>query len=445
MFEMVQQTREVTRSEQYFEEAQRVLPGGVTAAARLHRGTGRPFVAARAKGSRIWDVDGKEYIDFCTSFGASLLGHGHPDVLAAVEDGLARGILCSFELEEQGEAARRLTEMVPSAELVRFTTSGTETTWHAIRTARMYTGRDVVVKFEGHFHGYHDYLGYSTWPSPEQAGPADQPATIPESGGIPGGLQGYVTVLPFNDAEVLQRTLRARAHEIAAVILEPINFNSGGILPTPEFLQALRSLTRELGIVLIFDEILSGFRTGPACAQGYLGVTPDLCTLGKAIGGGLPLSAFAGSREVMGAVSPLGGAVHSGTFNAHPLAILAANAFLKLAEQESFWSHFQTLQDRLYPGLRDIFARAGLPVQVQAIGNRFCLNYGLTEEPRWYRDSMKYDKNLAARFAAVAQEEGVYFHTLWHSGLSAMHTLDDIDEALERIDRAARRVAAERS
>src|SRR5262249_17867823 len=153
----------------------------------------------------------------------------------------------------------------------------TETTWHAIRTARMATGREIVVKFEGHFHGYHDYLGYSTWPAPDQAGPADQPNTIPESGGIPGGLQGYVVVLPFNDPETLEKTLRARAHEIAAVIMEPINFNSGGILPTPEFLQAARALTRELGIVLIFDEILSGFRTGPDCAQGYLGVTPDMC------------------------------------------------------------------------------------------------------------------------------------------------------------------------
>src|SRR5918911_1501151 len=188
---MVQQTREVTRSEQYFEEAQRVLPGGVTAAARLHRATGRPFVAGRGEGARVWDVDGKEYIDFCMSFGASLLGHGHPDVRAAVEDGLARGVLCSFELEEQGEAARRLVELVPSAELVRFTTSGTETTWHAIRTARMYTGRDVVVKFEGHFHGYHDFLGYSSWPTEATAGPADAPAVVPESGGIPADLQRY--------------------------------------------------------------------------------------------------------------------------------------------------------------------------------------------------------------------------------------------------------------
>jgi glutamate-1-semialdehyde 2,1-aminomutase len=306
----------------------------------------------------------------------------------------------------------------------------------------MYTGREVVVKFEGHFHGYHDFLGFSTWPSPENAGPADQPATVPESGGIPSAMRDYVIVLPFNDPEVLERTLRARAHQIAAVILEPINYNSGGIRPAPGFLETLRDLTRELGIVLIFDEILSGFRTGPSCAQGYIGVTPDLCTLGKAIGGGLALSAFAGSREVMGAVSPLGGAVHSGTFNAHPLPILAANVFLKLAEQPAFWEHFEGLEQRLYPGLRGIFERVGLPVQVQAIGNRFCLNYGLQEEPRSYRDSMKYDRDLADRFTAVAQEEGVYFHTLWHSGLSAMHTADDVDEALNRIERAAKRVAA---
>ncbi|MCC6179974.1 MAG: aspartate aminotransferase family protein [Chloroflexi bacterium] len=439
---MVQQTHEVTRSEHYFEEAQKVLPGGVTAAARLHKGYGRPFVAARGAGSRIWDVDGREYIDFCMSFGASLLGHGHPDVTQAVEEGLARGILCSFEFEEQAEAARRLTEMVPSAELVRFTTSGTETTWHAIRTARMFTGKDVVVKFEGHFHGYHDYLGFSSWPSPEAAGPADHPATVPESGGIPGALQNYVTVLPFNDTDVLEQTLRARANEIAAVILEPINYNSGGIVAQPDFLQALRSLTRELGIVLIFDEILSSFRTGASCAQGYLGVTPDLTTIGKAIGGGLPLSAFVGSREVMSAVSPLGGAVHSGTFNAHPLPILAANAFLKLAEQPTFWEHLDRLGERLYPNLRAIFERAGLPVQVQAIGNRFCLNYGLEEEPKSYRDAMKYDRDLAARFAVAAQEEGVYFHSLWHSGYSIQHSLDDIDEALTRIERAAQHVAA---
>jgi len=435
-------TRAVSRAERLYNQAEQVLPGGVTAAARINAALGRPFVVARGEGARLYDVDGREYIDFCTSFGASLLGHGHPAVRAAIEEALARGILCAHELPEHAVAARRIAELVPSAELVRFATSGTETTWHAIRTARAYTGKHVVVKFEGHFHGYHDYLGYSAWPPLDRAGPADAPEPYVESAGIPPELQQFVIVLPFNDLDALDRTLRARADEIAAVIVEPINYNSGAILPRPGYLEAMRALTRELGIVLIFDEILSGFRTGPDCAQGYLGVTPDLTTLGKALGGGTALSAFVGSREVMGAVSPLGGAVHSGTFNAHPIAILAANAFLDLAQTPEFWAHLDGLGKRFYPGLGDAFERAGLPVWVQAVGARFCLLFGLDAEPTNYREAARYDRDLATRFYGAALEEGVYFHTMWHHGFSAAHTTADVDRALEGIEAAARRVAA---
>ncbi|MBA2447782.1 MAG: aspartate aminotransferase family protein [Chloroflexi bacterium] len=435
-------TRAVSRAERLYNQAEQVLPGGVTAAARINAALGRPFVVARGEGARLYDVDGREYIDFCTSFGASLLGHGHPAVRAAIEEALARGILCAHELPEHAVAARRIAELVPSAELVRFATSGTETTWHAIRTARVYTGKHVVVKFEGHFHGYHDYLGYSAWPPLDRAGPADAPEPYVESAGIPPELQQFVIVLPFNDLDALEQTLRARADEIAAVIVEPINYNSGAILPRPGYLEAMRALTRELGIVLIFDEILSGFRTGPDCAQGYLGVTPDLTTLGKALGGGTALSAFVGSREVMGAVSPLGGAVHSGTFNAHPIAILAANAFLELARTPEFWAHLDGLGKRFYPGLGDAFERAGLPVWVQAVGARFCLLFGLDAEPTNYREAARYDRDLATRFYGAALEEGVYFHTMWHHGFSAAHTMADVDRALEGIEAAARRVAA---
>jgi glutamate-1-semialdehyde 2,1-aminomutase len=250
-----------------------------------------------------------------------------------------------------------------------------------------------------------------------------------------------VIVLPFNEPDVLEAVLRARAAEIAAVILEPINYNSAGIRPRPGYLERMRELTCELGILLIFDEILSGFRTGTSCAQGYLGVTPDLATLGKALGGGTALSAFVGSREVMSAVSPLGGAVHSGTFNAHPIAILAADAFLKLVEDAAFWEHLDVLGRRLYAELPGIFERAGLPCQVQALGNRFNLNFGLEVEPTNYREAAAYDRALAARFFAAALDEGVYFHTLWHSGFSAAHTEMDIDRALEGIEAAARKVA----
>lgn len=431
------------RAEQYYDRAREVLPGGVTAPARINAALGRPVVIARGEGARLYDLDGREYLDFATSFGASLLGHGHPAVKAAIAEALERGILCAHELPEHAEVAARIVELVPSAELVRFTTSGTETTWHAIRTARAYTGKHVVVKFEGHFHGYHDYLGWSAWPPLDQAGPADAPELYPESGGIPPELRRYVIVLPFNDLDALERTLRARADQIAAVIVEPINYNSGAILPQPGYLEAMRALTRELGIVLIFDEILSGFRTGPSCAQGHFGVTPDLSTLGKALGGGTALSAFVGSRAVMSAVSPLGGAVHSGTFNAHPIAILAAGAFLDIIRGPDFWPKLDRLGKHFYAGLNDAFERAGLPVWVQGIGNRFCLLFGVDQEPTNYRQAARADKALANRFYAAALDEGVYFHPMWHHGFSAVHTLEDIDRALDGIERAARRVAGE--
>jgi glutamate-1-semialdehyde 2,1-aminomutase len=248
-------------------------------------------------------------------------------------------------------------------------------------------------------------------------------------------------VLPWNDVDAVERTLRQHGHEIAAVIMEPINYNSGTLLPAPGYLEAVRQLTRDYDVLLIFDEILSGFRTGASCAQGYLGVTPDLCTLGKALGGGTALSAFAGQRDVMNAVSPRGKAVHSGTFNAHLIPILAANAFLDEIAQPAFWSHLDQLENHLYAGMREAFRAAGLPVLVQAVGARFSLLFGLEEEPTTYRQAARYDTEMARRFFGAALDEGVYFHSAWHHGPSAMHTRADLDTALQGIETAARRVA----
>ncbi len=438
-----QRPTQTPEAERLFASAKQYLAGGVTAAARIHPALGRPFMTARGEGATLYDVDGNAYVDLNTSFGASLLGHGHPAVRRAVQRALDMGILCAHEIADHATVARKVGELVPSAELVRFTGSGTETTWHAIRTARAYTGKHKVVKFEGHFHGYHDYLAYSAWPPLERAGEPDAPIVYTESGGIPPELAELVIVLPWNDADALERTLRTRGHEIAAVIMEPVNYNSGTILPAAGYLEAARRMTREHEVVLIFDEILSGFRTGPSCAQGYYGVTPDLCTLGKALGGGTPLSAFAGRREVMDAVSPIGKAVHSGTFNAHPIPILAADAFLDEIVRPEFWTHLEALEAHFYPGMRDAFERAGLPVWVQSLGARFSLLFGVDEEPTTYREAARDDKALAKRFYAAALEEGVYFHYAWHHGISSAHTLADLDRALEGIEAAARRVAAE--
>ncbi len=431
----------VTEAERIYKAAREHLAGGVSAAARIHGSLGEPFMTARGEGGWVYDVDGRAYLDLNTSNGATLLGHGHPAVRAAIEHALDMGLVCAHETPYQSEVARKISELVPCAELVRFAGSGTETTWHAIRTARAFTGKNKVVKFEGHFHGYNDYLGYSAWPPLALAGPIDAPVPYVESGGIPEALQQFVIVLPWNDVGALERTLRKHAHEIAAVIMEPINYNSGTLLPVTGYLEAVRQLTRDFDVVLIFDEILSGFRTGASCAQGYLGVTPDWCTLGKALGGGTALSAFAGRRDVMNAVSPMGTVVHSGTFNAHLIPILAANAFLDEVAQPTFWANLQRLENVLYPGLREAFRGAGLPVWVQAVGARFSLLFGLDEEPTTYREAARHDREMAVRFFGAALEHGVYFHTAWHHGPSAMHTEADISSALERIESAARQVA----
>lgn len=429
-------------AERLFRAAQEVMPGGVSAAARFHPALGRPFLTARGAGSRVWDVDGNEYIDLNTSFGAGLLGHGHPAIVRAVQQALELGIVCAHETPYHIEVARKISRFVPSAERVRFTNSGTENTWHAIRTARAFTGRPKIVKFEGHFHGFHDYLGYSAWPPLEQAGPPEAPQLYVESDGIPPALAELVIVLPWNDVDAVERVLRQHGHEIAALIMEPINYNSGAIMPRPGYLEAVRQLTREHGVLLIFDEILSGFRTGPSCAQGYLGVTPDLCTLGKALGGGTALSAFAGRADVMAVLAPVGRTVHSGTFVGNLIPILAANAFLDEIARPEFWSTLAEREARFYPALRAAFRQAGLPVWVQALGNRFCLLFGVEEEPQNYRQAAKHDKELAKRFFAAAIERGVYFHFAWHHGISIQHTAADLDEAVNRIADAARAVAS---
>lgn len=420
-----------------FGSAQRYIAGGVNAALRLNPVLGRPFFASRAQGGRVCDQDGREYIDLNMAHGAALLGHGHPAVRAAVEDALNLGVLCSFETEHQIEVAKRITELVPCAELVRFATSGTETTWHALRTARAFTGRQKVVKFEGHFHGFNDIVGFSSNPPVGQAGPAESPLPYPESAGMDRNAIQSVIVLPWNDVTAFERVIDTEGESIGAVIMEPINYDCFTIRPDVTYLRRVRDLTRERGIVLIFDEILSGFRTGPGCAQQYLDVIPDLCTLGKSLGGGFPLSAIAGRRDIMEAIAPIGRVMHSGTYNAHLVSILASRAFLREIAQPEFWANLEELEAFFYSGLQEIMNRAGLPIRVQAVGARFSLLFGLSEEPRNYRDTLNADKGLALQFYRAALEQGVYFHPGPHHGFSAMHTRVDLADTLQRIDTAA--------
>jgi glutamate-1-semialdehyde 2,1-aminomutase len=258
---------------------------------------------------------------------------------------------------------------------------------------------------------------------------------VPRSGGIPAGIADYVCVLPCNDLEAVRRTLWLHGHEIAAVILEPIHYNAGCIVPPKEYLHGLRELTREYGVVLIFDEILSGFRTGPGCAQAYFNVTPDLCTIGKCVAGGTPLSAFGGRREVMEHVGPLGKAEHSGTYNGHLIPIMAAEVCLREIRKPGFYDHLSTLAERLYPGMNAIFQRRGFPARLQGLGCRFGLYFGFTEEVRTYQDTARQDAELGLKFFAGMAARAIYFCDAggkpMHHGFTAAHTLADMDRILQ--------------
>jgi glutamate-1-semialdehyde 2,1-aminomutase len=422
------------------QRASSYLPGGVCASARIHKGLDGPFYIARARGSKIYDLAGREYVDLCTSFGAALVGHAHPQVNQAVGRALERGTMCAYENEWPARLAARIAEAVPGIDMLRFTLSGTETTYYAVKLARQYTGRRLIVKFEGHFHGFNDHLAYNYWPLPGET----WPRTTPAAAGLPGTLQEMCLVLPFNDFERVEETLVARGHEIAAVILEPVNYNSGTLLPKEGFLQLLRRLTAEQGCLLIFDEILSGFRTGPGCMQATYGVIPDLCTLGKAVGGGLPLSLFGGRREIMAQVAPLGPVQHSGTYNGHLSAIAAGLAFMDIISESGCYENLLARSRRLYGGIDEILGRLGFVARVQGLGARFSFLFGPPAERELnnYQDLLDYDWPLFHRFCTACLRHGVYLHTMWHHGPSVAHSEADVDRTLAGIEAALREVRA---
>ena len=429
-----------SESQALYERARRVMPGGVNASARLNPLLKRPLFFDLGQGPHLYDVDGHRYIDYCLSHGASLLGHGHPAIVTAVQEALSMGILCAYETEVQVDVAEKLVSLFPGMDMLRYSCTGTETTWHALRVARAYTGRWGVVKFEGHYHGVNDTVGYSHWPTLDLAGPPEAPRAVPDSAGIPPANTELVTILPFNDVAAFERCLLEKGDALAAVIMEPINYDSCGLRPTPEFLQAVRERTRQKGIVLILDEVLSGFRVrlGPALGSA---VIPDMTVLGKAVGGGLPVSMFMGRREIMETCTPVGPALHSGTYNGHLVLASAARGFLGVVTQPGFYESLTATGERLYAGMRDILARRGIKAWVQGVGARFGLLFGLDEEPRNYRDVAKQDLQKMGDFHLACLKRGVYLHYVSpHHGYSSAHTTADIDETLDVMDQAAQEI-----
>ncbi len=420
-----------------YAKARKVLPGGVNSSARFNHAIGTPFYASRAKGSRVWDIAGRPFIDMCCAHGAALLGHGHPAIDRALKKAGKLGYAHSFETEYHEQLAHELCELIPCADRIRFCSSGTEATLHLIRTCRAFTGRDKIIRVEGHFHGYHELIYIGGQP-PASAFPRNRTQPYLESPGMPAALADFIIPVPFNDEAALARAIAEHGHEAAMVILEPVNFNSGGIQPQPGYLAAVRKMTRDAGIVLFFDEIQSAFKKSLGGAQAEWGVTPDVCTIGKAIGGGLPLSAFCGRAEIMDLFQPVGPVQHSGTFNAHLVPVLAGLAFLAEAAKPGFYRRLQQLEKAFHTGVDQIIAQHDLNLVVPHHGARFNLLLGRTTPAVRYEDTFCHDRAVMLELLRGCYERGVYFHDYGggpaHHGYSVQHTLQEIGEVLSVLE-----------
>ena len=313
---------------------------------------------------------------------------------------------------------------------------------HALRLARCATGRDKIIKFEGHFHGYTDALNFSVAPPLDQAGPARTPCAYPESAGAPASARQDIVIVPFNEPQALEEAFAAHGRETAALVLEPINYDQGCILPQPGFLQLCRDLCDRYGVVLFYDEVLTAFRMAPGGAQQYLGVTPDLCVLGKAFGGGLPISAVAGQRAIMQHLRPLGRSEMSGTYLSHPTAVLAALAALDEYSRPGFYERLQAVGEYFYTRFQTLIERSGVPVRLQYVGPRFGMYFGVRDEVTNYRQAACKDRALEHAFLAGCFRRGVYFAVSPHHGFSAAHTPADMDRVLAAVAGAGRRQTA---
>ena len=387
-------------------------------------------------------MDGRAYLDYNLSHGATFLGHNHPAIREAIQQALDMGVICAYETAYHSQVAEQLCRLIPCAEQLRFANSGSEATFAAIRLARAVTGRQKLLKFEGHFHGLHDYVVWNAH-GPARDGLPTYPYVLPqvESAGVPPQLAELVLVIPWNDPAALEQAMREHGDELAAVICEPVNYNSGCIPPQPGFLQLLREEATRHGALLIFDEVLSGFRMAPGGAQEYYGVIPDLCTLAKAVANGLPLAVLAGRRDLMQALGPHGPVAHSGTYSGHLFAVLAARASLEQVSRPGFYAPIFANAARLYGGLTKLFDAHGVPARVQGLGARFGIYFGVTQEVTAYQDAVRIDADLGHRFIRACFARGIYFHNygrlaLGHHGFSAAHTAADIDETLNRVEDA---------
>jgi len=420
-----------TKSKSLFEKAKKLIPGGVNSPVRAGKAVGMdpPFIS-RAKGCYLWDVDRKRYIDYVCSWGPMILGHSHPSVVRALQEKVPKGTSYGAPTALEVEMARKITSMVPSIEMVRMVNSGTEATMSAIRLARGFTCREKIVKFEGCYHGHADSLLVS-------AGSGVATFAIPGCPGVPADLAGHTISLAFNRLDPVVQTMEKYGSEIAAIIVEPIPGNMGVVLPDLEFLRGLRELTSHYGSILIFDEVISGFRVGLGGAQGLYGITPDLTCLGKIIGGGLPVGAYGGKKAIMESMAPEGNSYQAGTLSGNPLAMAAGLATLRELEKGKVYKGLEEKGRMLFTGLEQVAKASGVDVVVNWIGSLGTLFF--TREAVTDFDSAKRsDQQRFRSFYAGMLEQGVYLapsaFEAWF--VSAAHDRGSIQKTIQCAERS---------
>jgi glutamate-1-semialdehyde 2,1-aminomutase len=421
------------RSRQLYEEALRVMPGGNSRSTIFF--DPYPFYIARGEGARIWDADGVERLDFNGNYTSLILGHANANVVKAIQHAAGRGMSYPGPSEHEIRLAEILTARIPSLETIRFTNSGTEATMNAVRVARAFTGRSKIAKFEGAYHGTHDWVLVSVTPDLEQAGSRKRPKAVPASAGIPPAVLKHVVVLPWNDAEACAKILERHGSDIAALLVDP-SLGVGGVLPPREgFLERLREVTARLGILMIFDEVIS-FRVAPGGAQERFGIRPDLTTLGKIIGGGLAVGAFGGRADVMNYYDPRGGKgriSHGGTFNANPLTMAGGVATMEQLTPEAY-ARLDALGERVRDGVRRLLKRLKRPGQVTGVGSLFCLHWTKARLSD-YRSSRPTDPQAPARVFMGLLNEGVLLTQRGLGACSLAMTDADVDRFVEALGR----------
>jgi glutamate-1-semialdehyde 2,1-aminomutase len=425
-----------SRNETLFEKSQSSIPGGVNSPVRAFRSVGgTPLFMARGEGAYVWDMDGRRYVDYVGSWGPLVLGHAHEEVVRAVQRAASRGLSFGAPTEAELEMAELLLRLLPSMQQVRLVSSGTEATMSAIRLARGYTGRPKIIKFEGCYHGHADSLLV-------KAGSGALTFGQPSSAGVPPEITAHTLVLDYNDAELLERAFSTQGDQIAAVILEPVVGNMNLVKPKPEFLRVLRELCTRHGSVLIFDEVMTGFRVGLEGAQGLYGITPDMTTLGKVIGGGMPVGAFGGRRDIMQCIAPLGPVYQAGTLSGNPVAVAAGLATLKLVQAPGFFDRLTASTARLVEGLEKSGRDAGLDFCAQHVGGMFGL-YFRDKVPETYAEVMECDKAAFNKFFHAMLQNGVYLApSAFEAGfVSAAHGSAEISATLEAAKAAFATVA----